>query len=80
MPLPQKVAEASGFATAGHKKQELEMDKKDLFAIVTDMVEQLVREYNIPEPMARGLVGFVLTKNKDALVESVRSIAGIRVN
>jgi len=56
------------------------MDKKDLFAIVTDMVEQLVREYNIPEPMARGLVGFVLTKNKEALVESVRSIAGIRVN
>lgn len=49
------------------------MDKKDLIAIVTDMVEQLVREHNIPEPMARGLVGFALIKNKAALVDAIKS-------
>jgi hypothetical protein len=49
------------------------MDKKDLNAIVVNLVEQVQREHNVPEGMARALVGFALMKNAEAIVASVKS-------
>jgi hypothetical protein len=52
------------------------MDKKDLAAIVTNLVEAVQREQNVPEGMARALVGFALMKNSEALVASIKNPAG----
>jgi hypothetical protein len=52
------------------------MDKKDLAAIVTNLVEAVQREQNVPEGMARALVGFALMKNAEALVASIKNPAG----
>ena len=54
----------------------LKMDKKDLAAIVTNLVEAVQREQNVPEGMARALVGFALMKNTEALVASIKNPAG----
>lgn len=48
------------------------MDKKDLNAIVYDMVEKVMREKGVPEVMARALVGFALLQNSDALVAAIQ--------
>ena len=52
------------------------MDKKDLHAIVVNMVEAVMREQNVPEGMARALVGFALMKNTEGLVASIKNPAG----
>jgi hypothetical protein len=52
------------------------LDKKDLAAIVTNLVEAVQREQNVPEGMARALVGFALMKNTEALVASIKNPAG----
>lgn len=52
------------------------MDKKDLHEIVNNMVKEIVEQHEIPEPMARGLVGFALLKNRQALLASVKSPVG----
>ncbi len=56
------------------------MDKKELTAIVTAMVEDVMGVQNVPEGMARALVGFALTKNREALVASIKSPAGAVVS
>lgn len=49
------------------------MDKKDLNAIVYNMVDRIKAEKGVPEVMARALVGFALQQNSDALVASIQS-------
>lgn len=59
-----------------YKKRTPPIDKKDLNAIVVNMVEAVMREQNVPEGMARALVGFALLKNTEGLVASIKNPAG----
>ena len=58
------------------RKRTPPIDKKDLNAIVVNMVEAVMREQNVPEGMARALVGFALMKNTEGLVASIKNPAG----